>query len=699
MALVGDDNVILDTNSPEYEKAKQKYYPFQPDPNKPDDDGNPKGKEYKKTVLTINEGDPLLQQDLNIIIHYFEKDCQNWSEEDYAQAYIYRDVYSTANFSNRVREQFNYYPGMHQTNGQPSEDPLITHARQGAQSNINFWNNAMDNPNSFMSGLQTRQGDFDYGKIFGSESTGEERAKEIGKYLTTCLPCFGALQDLNFMLPDGDLLEIHGLNFSIRTDILEKLMALFKDPGYMFDICNLLKMLSGMCLKDLLAMLAVLTQYLARLNLEINFNLDFVLQLIGPILSPFLDAIAQWLDKWIQLLIDPLICVLDHINETILTIQNFKAPFSSIGANIGLDTGIAAPFHQNASGKFNLGGEAGYGNPDYYLFEKGSGPFAGGWGGAELERFSTPDAEKYNPEVPEYPVEETMMAGEQIGEAFEKGNRVINSNDKEKREEDRQKRWKELREEEKAKRAQVPAPLRPTNNDGTRWSKDDIPNSEKNSVERNFDGRWNPPEKQTRTRPASEYAISSPLIPAMLNFRNILQGAIQYMKDWFNYLTQMIHDLLGFDIGWMSKKGDTTALKSNIIQLIFIIKAIIEAISKNGLKCGTDSNYDPKQMKWILENALNPKLPDGNKFQVEPNGDVKYTYPDIPKTIDNAGKEREKRPDKEKDGKPVVPNDKIKQEFSTTIVKDCFRNVSKEDLSKVQDWISDFEKRGALNNG
>jgi hypothetical protein len=157
----------------------------------------------------------------------------------------------------------------------------------------------------------------------------------------------------------------------------------------------------------------------------------------------------------------------------------------------------------------------------------------------------------------------------------------------------------------------------------------------------------------------------------------------------------MIYDLLGFDIGWMAKKTGTTTLKSNIIQMIFIIKAIIEAIAKNGLECGTESNYDQKQMKFILEQALNPKLPDGTKFTVKENGEVVLTQKDIAKTIDNSKQQ------KDKEAKPFTgdkANDKIEQEYVTTTIKDCFRSVSKEELSKAREWISDFEK-GGLTNG
>ena len=699
MSLTQDEYVQLDTTSAEYLEAKQKYYPFQPDPNKPDNDNNPIGKEAIKTI-EINDNDPFLDQDLNIVIHYYEKDCQNWAEEDYAKAYLYRDVYSTKNFSERVREQMSYYPGMHQSGGQPEEDPFRKNGEKLSDARINYWDNAMDNPNAFMAGLESKQGDFDYGKIFGSDASNKERAKNIGKLLTECIPCFGRLQGPDTLLPDGDLLELHALNIKLRTDILEKLMALFKDPGYMLDICQLLDLFSHMCPQDLLAMLAVLTQYLAKLNLEINFNLDFVIQLIGPILSPFLDAIGAWLDKWIQLILEPIICVVDHINETIALMQNFRVPFSGIKTDVGLDAGAALPFHQNVSNRLNIGGEAGFRDPAASMFEKSSGPYAGSWGKAEQQRFETPSSQKYNPEVPEYPALETGLAINEIGEAADRNNngtiagRPAGYTDEE--EPKVQKLWDDLRDAEKDKQNRRMDRLK---RNGSKWSKDDVPMSEKEGFDYSFDNRYNPVEKQSGPKPPSAYVSLGPVIPAIVQMRNIVQGAIAYIQDWFEYITQMIHDLLGVDFGWMTKKTGTTVLKSNIIQLIFIIKAIIEAIAKNGLKCGTDTNYDEGQLQYILEKGLNPKLPEGTKFTVKPNKDIEFTKRDIPDVKDNS-----KNPDKSKKSKedPTFtqkkPSGKIEQETVTaTIIKNCFKSVSREEMASVKDWISDFEKRGGVN--
>lgn len=660
----------------------------------------------QREEVKINNDNPFLQNDVALIVHNYEKNCQLKNDDPSSKVYLYRDVYATENFSKRAKEQLDYYPGMHQSSTPPKDDPLYTNAKNKSEDKLNYWNNALDNPDSFMNGLENNQNDFDYSTIFSSQSSGKEKAKNIGKMLTECIPCFDRLLDGNELLPDGDLLEIHLLNIKTRTDIIDKITSLFKDPGLYIDICRLLKLLAGLCPSDLFAINAVLTQYLAKLNLEINFNLDFAMQLVGPLLSPFLDSLSAWLDKWIQLILNPLICVLDHVNETILTMQQTEIPLSEISVNTTINQNSANPLHQNSSSSKTYGGTVGLGNET----NTETDVHAGVWSSEEIQRFNTPDSEKYNPTRPEPPSEETELALGEIkqsfGESYTEQER-LEANEK----------WAQQKKENKEKRYKVPPPLSKEKTDGTRWSKDDIPNSEKyvskQKVEWGTEGYF-PPEKQRKVKATSDYYVSTDLIPAIVEVRNILQGGIQYTKDWFQYATQMSYDLLGTDIGWMSKKTDRTILKSRIIQLLYMIKAIIEAVSKNGLECGTKTNYNEVQMKYILEDSLNKfSSTSGNKFIVLDNGDIQYG-----KSFSNIGVKDSSSESKTIEGSSTInsqstenienstevfqtgtPDDTISIESTkqstvdSILIKNCFKSVSSSDLKEVQKWIADFESR------
>jgi hypothetical protein len=634
-------------------------------------------------ALDINEDNPFADQDYSIIIKAFEIEAAGWAEEDYIKAYHYRDVYSTHHFAERVRNQMNYYPGMHQSStGVPTTDPFYTQGSKMAGERLEYWNQAMSSPEAFMSGLKGRQGSFDYSTIFGTDASAKTRAEHLGKLITECVPCFDRLFDGAQLLPDGDLLEIHLLNINLRTDILDKIRSLFSDPGMNLDICELLRLLSHLCPQDILAMLVLLSQYLSKLNLDTKFNLDFILQLVGPILSPFLDALSQWLDKWVQMILEPIICVIDHINETILLVQRAKIPFSEVSGNVGLDVGAALPFHKNAAESVGIGGKTGIADPNAPITDPDVGAYAGGWGHSETQAFNTPDSEKYNPQVPTFPSEETNLAADEIYEAW-------SPSMTEAEREEQNKQWQELRMKEIAKRRKVPPPLDRARPDGTRWSKDDIPQSEKYVEGASFseNAGYLPPEDQNSPDPGTEYYVTTPLVDSIVQLRNIMQGAIQYVKDWFTYITQMIYDLLGTDFGWMNKKADTTMLKSRIIQLIFMIKAILEAVSKNGLECGTHSNFDRDQLKFILEEGLSRYTT--TRFKVQPDGSILMTplgaapSPETAEAVEQL------------EAPPVEGEQKYVE--SGIIIKDCLKDVSKDDLENVRSWIADFEKRGGIN--
>lgn len=635
--------------------------------------------------LRINESNPFKDHDYGIIIKAFEVEAQNWEEEDYALAYHYKDVYGTQNFSNRVREQMNYYPGMHQTNTAPEENPFLTEAEKNSQNTLNFWNTAMDNPDAFNNGLRSRQEDFDYASIFGSDASAEERAQEFGKMVTECIPCFDELLNMDQLLPSGDLLEIHAMNIKIRTDILDKIKTLFDDPGAYIDVCQLLDLFSHICPRQLLAMVAMLTQYLAKLNLDVKFNIDFIIQLVGPILSPFLDSLSQWLDMWIQVILKPIICIVDNINETILIAQSMQIPFSDVSGDVSLDLDIAAPGHQNISADQNIAGGATSGPGD-----RESG--AGAWGSFQWEHFNTPQEEKYNPTIPEYPIEETQMAREEIAEAWSPSYSEVER-------EERDRRWADLRAKEEAKRKQVPPPLENPDRNGQRWSKDDIPNSEKHVTNGEFDAGYYPPEEQSRPTEAVKYFDASPLVNSIVQLRNILQGAVQYVEDWFTYVTQMIYDLLGTEVGWMAKKADNTMLKSRIIQMLQMVRAILRAIKRNGLQCGLDnSNFNQAQLQYILEEELNPN-PSSVNFVVNNDGTITLTKPmaNIEDTSSSTTSTTTTVTGATPDQQISEPEtNKTKPVSSGIIIKTCFKNFSKADYDRTSKWIADFEKRGSI---
>lgn len=675
----------------------------------------------KETSIPNNNAYSMFEpSDCQIVIHHFEINAANEEREDYAHVVHYRDVYSTENFSHRVREQMAYYPGMHSagaggTGPGPNEDPFKTNAQKLGDQKLNYWNEAMSSPESFMKGLENSQADLDYQEMFKGD--GKDVAKNVASAIAECIPCFDRLLDGAQLLPDGDLLEIHALNIKMRTDLLDKLKSLFNSPGFNIDICQLLNYFTKLCLEDILGIIALLTQYLAKLNLDFSFNLNLIIELLGPILSPFLNALTQWLDKWVQLILGPMICVVDHINMTLYTAQKIKLPLSEGQINLGVNAGVAGPGNYNANtnesvstglgARYDAFDRSGYdeatGRP-YINDGKSYNPFFEAQ--TKNEAFKTPDSQRYNPKTPEVPVEETELALAEARSAFNPDKEWKNTNAYDQLSaEERQKMWDKIKTDywvdENMNR---PPSIRDADpRDGTRWSKDNIPESEKadsyRSVEKSYKTSAYPPEKQARPKDATEYYIDAGvLVDPIIQMRNILIGGIRYVQDWFTWATQLIYDLLGTDYGWMRKKMDNTILKSRIIQLLAILRAILEARDKNGLKCGDDTNFDSGQMRFILEEVMSNKGP--YKFKALPDGSFEMT---LSTTGDGSasGQENAAGIDQPNNtpqgvvGKKDIFTAGIEQNYvgSGIIIKDCLKKVKESEISKVREWIADFERR------
>jgi hypothetical protein len=634
----------------------------------------------KPGSIEVNVSNPFAAQDYHKIIQTYESETTSWVEEDYALATHYKDVYSTRNFSERVRGQMDYYPGMHQSSSPPKENPFLKNAKEDSANRMNSWNNAMSSPESFMNGLRSRQKDFDYTKIFGSDVSAKTRAENMGKMLTECVPCFNRLIDKNNLLPNGDILQIHALNIRLRTDFIDELKKLFGDPGMYIDICELLKLFASLCPQDLIAILALLTQYLTKINLDIKFNMDFMINLVGPILSPFLDGLSQWLDKWVQLIIEPLLCVVDHVNEVIITAQKIPIAIKDARYSGNVDMGLNTNLIPDVP---TVGTQVGFvsDNRDNTA-----------WSGAEAYRYEKVELDVYDNPIPEYPVEELSLAGQETREEMrtfaEKdfGDAGYQTSPEKRKELDQRWAAAKKKQEERKKKKQEIETERKARAATSAWE----------------DSYKKPENRAKKPDEAYKYWDPSPLISSIVQLRNIIQGGIQYVKDWFTFLTQMIYDLLGVELGWMSKKTGTSYLKTNIIQLIAMVKSILESISKNGLECGTNNNFGTVQMRDILEDGLNKfsqtkfKVADDGTITMYPAGkpvDIKDLSNDIKKKIerkpiDSGVGQVEPKPNTE-----AEMRERVKE--SGIIIKSCLKDVSSEELAKVRSWISDFERRSS----
>ena len=134
-----------------------------------------------------------------------------------------------------------------------------------------------------------------------------------------------------------------------------------------------------------------------------------------------------------------------------------------------------------------------------------------------------------------------------------------------------------------------------------------------------------------------------------------------------------------------------------------IIKSILTARSQNGLKCGTDSNFDEDQLKFILEEGLNKfsatkfKVLDDGSIQVTPFGandlpDAQDLSDQLQKDFNDPGVYMGPDIGTVDDSKKA---EQVKQKSvkSGIIVKNCLKDLTTDELSKTRQWIAEYERR------
>jgi hypothetical protein len=108
---------------------------------------------------------------------------------------------------------------------------------------------------------------------------------------------------------------------TLKSDILERLKFLrqlaeqLTDLSVYGDLCDLMKLLSFMCIPDLQRIIALL---MALLILQVP-NLDGIIamlqSLISPVFAPVLMGLTGLLDQFNVLVVSPIDCVIDAIEE------------------------------------------------------------------------------------------------------------------------------------------------------------------------------------------------------------------------------------------------------------------------------------------------------------------------------------------------------------------------------------------------
>lgn len=160
-----------------------------------------------------------------------------------------------------------------------------------------------------------------------------------GAFNSKCIPCgfrldnWGQLIEATFTSPLGGMSEYLQMWDKWLSEHLKQLMDLinmFTNMDRFVDMCALIRFLNDfVCIPDLQRMLSALMALMSRTSFEFNGIFDLILQLIGPLLAPFLSGIVGTLQQYILMIIQPLECIIDAI-QNIMSKLDYNILFQNI---------------------------------------------------------------------------------------------------------------------------------------------------------------------------------------------------------------------------------------------------------------------------------------------------------------------------------------------------------------------------------
>lgn len=145
----------------------------------------------------------------------------------------------------------------------------------------------------------------------------------LGKMAKECIPCgirpFN-LKDIQF----SDVLANTLKDLKKKLEDLRRLLdSLFLGNQAEVDLCDLLSLLEAQCLPDLFGMLSLLGIMNMKYLSSMDFNMKGALNsIIAPFLSPIIGPLVHNLERYVDMIIDPLICVVEALETQMYKITS-----------------------------------------------------------------------------------------------------------------------------------------------------------------------------------------------------------------------------------------------------------------------------------------------------------------------------------------------------------------------------------------
>lgn len=166
----------------------------------------------------------------------------------------------------------------------------------------------------------------------------------IGGFLNSeCIPCGLRIkfnEELNLKAGISDIgsymLEVMEAWLNRALSEIRNLIDMFKNLDNYIDICTLLKFFQDfVCIPDLAKILALLAALMMDLSFELNAIVDLALSLVVPLFVPFLTNLLDSLMKYVLLIVRPIECIIDSI-QNMLSKLDYNVLFQNIPGQVNL---------------------------------------------------------------------------------------------------------------------------------------------------------------------------------------------------------------------------------------------------------------------------------------------------------------------------------------------------------------------------
>jgi hypothetical protein len=135
-------------------------------------------------------------------------------------------------------------------------------------------------------------------------------------HIKDCIPCLDRMVSLSELFPSIDLLTVLQADLQAKLALLDNIIRMLANFSTYNDLCELLDLLSFMCIPDLQRLIAILSTLISFDIPQFSLNGDLILGLIVPIFTPLLTSMTGLLDRFALVVLSPLTCIIDHLNQT-----------------------------------------------------------------------------------------------------------------------------------------------------------------------------------------------------------------------------------------------------------------------------------------------------------------------------------------------------------------------------------------------